>query len=120
MYAASSSKHIIAIDGWTKENILKAIDDIEFNGYSVRAIAKKYGIALTSLHYWLNGITHTKRKGPLIVLIEQEEEELVSWCKEMANMGRMLELIQLKSSVTQIFQSIQIHSKMNLLTNNGG
>lgn len=76
--------------------MLKEIDDIEFNRYFVRAATKKYGIAPTSLHYWLNGLTRTKRKGHLTMLIYQEEEEVVVWCKVVANMGRGLELIQLK------------------------
>ena len=106
MHEAGSSKKISAIRGWTKEDMLEAIDDVEFNGYFVRASAKKYGIAPTTLHYCLNGLTHTKSKGPLRVLTEQyQEEEVVVWCKEMADMGYGLELIQLKASVAQNFQS---------------
>ena len=37
----SSTKNISAIRGWKKEEILVAIDDIEFNGYSIWASAKK-------------------------------------------------------------------------------
>jgi transposase-like protein len=81
---------------------MKEIDDVEFNGYLVRDTMKKYGIAPTSLHYWLNGLTHTKRKGPLIVLTEQEEVEVVAWCKEMVELGHGIELIQLKANVAQI------------------
>jgi hypothetical protein len=73
MHTIGSSKNINAIRGWTKEDMMKAITDVIFNGYSIRAAAKKYGIAPTSMHYWLNGLTHTKRKGPLTVLTEQEE-----------------------------------------------
>jgi transposase-like protein len=101
---ASSTKKINAIRGWTKEDMMKAIDDVEFNGYSVRETTKKYGIAPTSLHYWINGLTHTKRKGPLTMLIKQEEEEVVVWCKEMVEMGHGMELIQLKANVAQICQ----------------
>ena len=61
-----------------------------------------YGIAPTSMHYSLNGLIHTKRKGSLTVLIEHKDEEVV-WCKEMTDMGHGLELIQLKSNVAQIF-----------------
>ena len=93
------AKKIIAIRGWTKEDVMKAIDDVEFNGYSIRAIAKKYGIAPTSMHYWINGLTHTKRKGHLIMLTEQEEAKVVVWCKEMVDMGHGVELIQLKENV---------------------
>ena len=101
---ASSTKKISAIRGWTKEQMLVAIDDIEFNGYSVWASAKKHGIPPSSIHYWINGLTHTKRRGPLTVMTEDEEAEVVEWCKEMAQLGHGLELIQLKSTVAQICQ----------------
>jgi len=81
---ASSTKKISAIRGWTKEQMLVAIDDIEFNGYLVQASAKKHGIPPSSIHYWINGLTHTKRRGPLTVMTEEEEAEVVEWCKEMA------------------------------------
>jgi len=81
-----------------------AIDDIEFNGYSIRAAAKKNGIPPTSIHYWINGLTHTKRKGPITLLSVEEEEEVVVWCQDMAQLGHGLELVQLKSTVAQIFQ----------------
>ena len=72
------------------------INGVELNGYSLTQTARKFGIISTSLHYWLNGMTHTKRRGPLTVLIEQEEEEVVFWCKDMAEMGHGMDLIQLK------------------------
>ena len=81
VHGVGSSKKISAIRGWTKDDMMKAIDDVEFNGYSIKAAAKKYGIAPTSMHYWLNGLTHTKRKGPLTVLSEQEEAEVVVWSR---------------------------------------
>ena len=84
--------------------MLVAIDNIEFNGYSVRASAKKHGIPPSSIHYWINGLTHTKRRGPLTVMTEDEEAEVVEWCKEMAQLGHGLELIQLQSTVAQIYR----------------
>lgn len=86
----SSTKNIGAIRGWKKEEMLVAIDDIEFNGYSVRASTKKHGIPPSSIHYWINGLTHTKCRGPLTVMIEEEEAEVVEWCKEMAQLGHGL------------------------------
>ena len=40
VHGASSSKTISAIRGWTKDDMMKAINDVEFNGYSIRAAAK--------------------------------------------------------------------------------
>jgi hypothetical protein len=42
-------------------------DNVEFNGYYVSVIEKKYGTAPTSLHYWINGLIEMKRKGHVIV-----------------------------------------------------
>lgn len=48
---ATSTKNISAIRGWTKEEMLAAIEDIEFNGYSVQTSAKKHTIPPSSIHY---------------------------------------------------------------------
>ena len=89
----SSGKNISAIRGWIKEDMIKEIDNVKYNEYGLREIANKYEIAPTSMHYWLNGLTHTKRKGPLTVLTKQEEEEIVNCYKGMDNMGHGMELI---------------------------
>lgn len=101
---ATASKKISASRGWTQEDMKVAIYDIEFNGYSIRATAKKHCIPPTSIHYWINVLTHTKRKGPLTVLSGEEEEEVIIWCQDMAQLSHGLELVQLKSTVAQIFQ----------------
>ena len=36
-------------------------------------------------------------------MTKQEEAEVVEWCKEMAQLGHGLEIVQLKSTVTQIY-----------------
>ena len=77
---------------------------IEFKGYSIYASTKNHGIATSNIHYWINGLTNTKRRGPVIVMTEEEEDELVDWCKKMAQLGHRLQLIQLKSTVAQICQ----------------
>ena len=100
----SSKKKISAIRGWTKKDTLDAIDDIKFKGYSIHAFAKKHGISAPIIHYWINGLTNTKRRGPVTVMTKEEEDEVVEWCKEMAQLGHYLELIQLKSTVAQICQ----------------
>ena len=84
--------------------MLAAIDDIDFKGYSIRASAKKLDIAASNIYYWINGLTNTKCRGPITVMTEEEEDEVVEWCKEMAQLGHGLELIQLKSIVAQIYQ----------------
>ena len=53
--------------------MLVSIDDIEFNGYSVRASAKKHGIPPSSIHYWINKMTHTNFREPLTVMTKEEE-----------------------------------------------
>ena len=100
---ANSNKKISAIRDWTQEDMLAAIDDVEFNGCSIRALAKKHGIEPTSMHYWIDGFTHLKWKGPLTMLTKQEEEEVVFWCKDMAQLAHGLE-IQLKYIISMIYQ----------------
>ena len=56
------------------------------------------------MHYWINGFTHTKRKGPMTMIITEEEEEVVVWCNDMIGMGHGMVLIQLKSTIVQIYQ----------------
>ena len=46
-----SSKKISVIKRWTKEGKLKVINDVKFNGYSMKEATKNYEIAPTSLHY---------------------------------------------------------------------
>ena len=96
---ASSTKKISAIRGWTKQDMTAAIYDIEFKGYLIRSSAKKHGIVASNIYYWINGLNNTKRRGSVKVMIEEEEDEVVEWCKEMAQLGNGLELIQLKSTI---------------------
>jgi len=84
--------------------MLVAINDIEFYGYLVQTSTKEHGIPPSSIHYWINALTHTKLRGPLTVMTEEEEAEVVKWSKEMAQLGHGLEFIQLKSTVAQICQ----------------
>ena len=67
---ASSTKKISAIRGWKKQDILDAIYDIEFKGYSIYASAKKHGIAASNIHYWINGLTNTNRRGLVTAMTE--------------------------------------------------
>ncbi|KAH9291752.1 hypothetical protein KI387_043059, partial [Taxus chinensis] len=101
----TSTKKVRILSSWSKEDMLKAIDDIEFNNYSIRAAALKYNLPPTSVHYWLNGLTHTKRKGPAPVLSEGEEKEIVEWCKQMADLGHGVGFMQLRACVAQICET---------------
>jgi hypothetical protein len=40
MHGTSSSKKISVIRGWTREDIMKAIDDVEFNGTLLEQLQK--------------------------------------------------------------------------------
>jgi len=84
--------------------MLAATDDIEFKGYSICAFAKRHGIAASNIQYWINRLTNTNHRGPVIVMIEEEEEKVIEWCKEIAQLRYGLEFTQLKSTVAQIYQ----------------
>lgn len=79
-----------------------ATDDIEFTGHSIHASAKKHDIATSNIHYCINGLSNTKHRGHVTVMTEEKEDEVVEWCKEMVELGHGLEIIQLKSTVSQI------------------
>ena len=53
-------------------------------------------------------------------MIEEEEDEVVEWCKEMAQLGHGLELIQLKSIIAQICQGRSNPFKDGFLVSHGG
>ena len=82
-----------------------AIQDVEDNCFSIRGAAKKWGIPSSSLTYWLSGLTTKKTRGPPTILSLQEEMEVVQWCKDLAQLGCGLEVIQLKSQVAHIYQT---------------
>lgn len=50
----------------------------------------------------------------------EEEVELVKWCKEMAQFGHGLELIQLKYIVSKICQGRENPFKYGFLVNHSG
>lgn len=100
---------------WTEEEMKGAIQDVEDNSFSIRGVAKKWGIPASSLTYWLSGLTTTKTKGPPTVLSLEEELEVVQWCKDLAQLGCGLEVLQLKSHVAHIFQTRPNQFKNGLL-----
>lgn len=59
-------------------------------------------IATSNIHYWINGLTYTKCRGHVTIMTKEEEDKVVEWCKEMAQLEHKLELIQIKSTITQI------------------
>jgi len=100
---ASSTKKIRAIGGWTKHDMLAEIDCIEFKVHSTHVSTRRHGSAASNIHYWINRLTNTNRIGPVTVMTEEEDAKVVEWCKEMAQLGHGLELIQLKSIVAQTY-----------------
>ena len=49
---------------WSTRDIAGALHDVEENGMSTRAAAKKWKIPAITLNNWLGGITSTSKKGP--------------------------------------------------------
>ncbi|KAH9292343.1 hypothetical protein KI387_042469 [Taxus chinensis] len=90
---------------WTEADMKAAMRDVEENGMSTRKAASKWGIPATNVTDWLYGKRTTKRLGPPTVLTENEEQEIVTWCKDMAELGHGLEVIHLKAYVAHICQS---------------
>lgn len=101
----SKKKKVLQGNQWTEEDMEHAIEDVEDNCFSIRGAARKWGIPMSSLSYWLAGLTTTKTRGPPTILSLEEELEVVQWCKDLAQLGRGLEVIHLKSHVPHICQT---------------
>lgn len=77
--------------------------------------AKNHSISPSSVHYWINELSHTKHREPLIVITEEEEVDVLQSCKNMDQLGHGLELIKLKSITSQIDQGRQNSFKYGFL-----
>lgn len=91
-----------SIKSWSMDDMEKAIADVEDHHMTIRGSAIKWGILPSSLRSWLNGVTSTKKRGPPTILTDEEEAEIVQWCKDMANIGHGLQVSQLKSTVAHL------------------
>jgi predicted GH43/DUF377 family glycosyl hydrolase len=71
------------ISKWSNESLKIAMDVIERAIISLQGANKFWGIHVTSLSNHLNGKIGSRKIGPLGVLIEEEDEIVVTWVLSM-------------------------------------
>lgn len=95
----------VPIRQWTYADMEGAVKSVEENNMSIKVVAIKWGMPPSSLREWLLGQTTTNRRVPRTILTEEEETEVVEWCKDMARLGHRLQVNQLQATVSLITAS---------------
>ncbi len=70
---------------WTNQQLENAMNVMERGHTFLRKIVKYWNIPLNSLLDHLNGRTRCRKVGPQSVLIEEEDEVMVTWVLNMQN-----------------------------------
>jgi hypothetical protein len=81
------------------ESIDLALQEIQDKKMSVRAIAAKYGIPKSTIHFKLKNPSSKDTYGPVPYLSIEEEQRLVKWISEMGKRGFPRKVENLLSSV---------------------
>ena len=73
---------------WSNEDMIAAVSAVEEGKLSYRAAGRKYGIPHQTIRDHLIGRSNLgRRSGTPPILSQEEEQDLVEWCKEMAEEG---------------------------------
>ena len=73
---------------WNEDSLLKALDDLQEKKLSLRAASAKHEIPRSTLHDYAIGKSKVgSTSGPDTILMKEEEEELVEWVLQMADIG---------------------------------
>ncbi len=68
---------------WSSESLEATMDEVERCFFFLRGVNKFWGIPITSLFDHLYGKTKNKKIGPPSVLIEEEDETIITWVLSM-------------------------------------
>ena len=104
-------------DTWKPEEQEEADTEVREGKLTVRNASTKYGIARSTINDYVRMKVETirPRPGPLPVLTEDEEKELVRWIIEMAEVGYG----QCRQQVcTMVKQILDKHTRLNPFNNN--
>ena len=74
---------------WSEEDLVKAIDCYDI-GYKISDCIKAFNISRSSLRDHLSGRTTSRKIGPKIVLIKQEEGMIITYIAKMLEIGQPL------------------------------
>ena len=73
---------------WKREDLEKAVDDVNNHKLSLRAASAHYGVPVTTIQNYATGqIQIDAKPGPTPILTKSEEDELVKWALKMAEIG---------------------------------
>ena len=73
------------------ERGIKAVD----KGIYIAYVGRIVNIPLSNFHDHFFGQTLSKKRGPMTVLISEEEKQIAEYIKKMQNLGHPLTLLQL-------------------------
>ena len=95
--SASSSKQ-----GWTQEDLDKALHSIQQVNVPIRTAARTYGIPKSTLHDHYSQKVKSSKRGPQTVLSEAEESKLANWAVKMVKIGYGRTKEQMSETVKRI------------------
>lgn len=86
---------------YSKEDIAKALKEVQEVGISFRKAGEKYGIPHSTLRNRFNR-RHTGKVGSSLILLDEEEDQLVWWIKSHAEAGYPLQRYEIFKAVKEI------------------
>ena len=99
---------------WTNESMIRAMDAVK-QGSSVKRAAEQHGVPRTTLRDHISGhVQHGKKPGPEPYLNREEEEDLVNFIEEVAEVGFGKTRKQIKAMVEQTAREKQVLRKQEI------
>ena len=99
---------------WTSECMVRAMDAVK-RGSSMKRAAEQHGVPRTTLRDRISGrAEHEKKPGPEPYLNREEEEDLVNFIEEVAEVGYGRTRKQIKAMVEQTAREKQVLRKQKI------
>jgi hypothetical protein len=95
-----------------------AMDVVERGNTSLKKAINYWNILVTSFLNHLNGKTRSMKVGPQGMLIEHEDEAMVTWVLNMQKVGLFVNIQQLKMKVVEITETKPTPFQSSILRDN--